>query len=131
MEWGVRLKTDGGQLVTNYTARLLGRTGVMSAVLVSGVDTLPSDTQEFKTSLQQFSFDSGEKYAEFKPGDKVAEYGLAALIVGGAAAVATKKGFWAVIAGFFAAFWKILAAVAVAALAGIGKLFKSKRNNGS
>lgn len=127
LEWGVRLKTDGGQLVTNYTARLLGRTGVMSAVLVSGVDTLPSDTQEFKTSLQQFSFDSGEKYAEFKPGDKVAEYGLAALIVGGAAAVATKKGFWAVIAGFFAAFWKILAAVAVAALAGIGKLFKSKK----
>jgi len=127
LEWGVRLKTEGGQFVTNYTARLLGRTGVMSAVLVTGVDTLLSDSQEFKTSLQQFSFNSGEKYSEFKQGDKIAEYGLAALILGGAAAVATKKGFWAVIAGFIAAFWKILVGFGIAAMAGLGKLFKSKK----
>lgn len=127
LEWGMRLKQQGGEMVVNYTSRLLGRTGVMSAILVSDLGTLPKDTQEFKTALQQFNYASGEQYAEFKQGDKIAEYGLAALILGGAAAVATKKGFWAVIGGFIVAFWKLLAGVAVAAMAGIGSIFKRKK----
>jgi len=45
---------------------------------------------------------------------------------GGAAAVATKKGFWALIGGFLAAAWKFVAAAVVALLAGIGKMFKKK-----
>ncbi len=127
LEWGVRLKTQQGQLLANYTSRLLGRTGVMSAILVSDLNTLDADTQSFKTALQQFDYVPGEKYAEFKQGDKIAEYGLAALILGGAAAVATKKGFWAVLGGFFAAFWKIIAAAGVAAMVGLGKLFARKK----
>ena len=108
----------------NYTSRLLGRTGVMSATLVTDTKTMQSDTSEYKTALQQFSYVSGEKYAEFKQGDKIAAYGLGALIVGGAAAVATKKGLWGVIGAFLAASWKIVAGVVVAAFAGLGKLFK-------
>lgn len=127
LEWGVRLRTDRGEANANYTSRLLGRSGVMSAVLVSDLNTLTADTQEFKAALQQFNFVSGEKYSEFKQGDKIAEYGLAALILGGAAAVATKKGFWAVIGGFLAAFWKVLAAAVVAAFVGLGKLFTRKK----
>ena len=127
LEWGVRLKNDKEQENVNYSSRLLGRTGVMSAVLVSDLDTLSADTQEFKTALQQFSFATGETYSEFKQGDKIAEYGLAALIMGGAAAVATKKGLWAVIGGFFVAFWKIIVGVGIAAMAGLGKLFKGKK----
>lgn len=127
LEWGTRLKDQDGQLNVNYTSRLLSRTGVMSAILVSDVGSLSTDTQEFKTALQAFSFVPGEQYAEFKQGDKVAEYGLAALILGGAAAVATKKGFWAVIGGFLAAFWKILAGFAAAAVAGVGSMFKRKK----
>jgi len=56
----------------------------------------------------------------------VAEFGLAALIAGGAAAVATKKGFWAVIAGFFAAAWKFIAVAVVGLLAWLRSLFKGK-----
>ena len=128
LEWGTRLRTAGGHHVVNYSSRLLGRTGVMSAVLVSDPGTLPADTLQFKTALRQFSYVPGEKYSEFKSGDRIAEYGLAALIVGGAAAVATKKGFWTLLAGFFAAFWKVLVGVGVAALAGLGSLFKRKQN---
>lgn len=127
LEWGMRLKQQDGQMIVNYTSRLLGRSGVISAILVSDVGSLSSDTQDFKTALQQFRYVSGEQYSEFKQGDKIAEYGLAALILGGAAAVATKKGFWAVIGGFLAAFWKLLAGLAVAAMAGIGSLFKRKK----
>lgn len=127
LEWGMRLKQQDGEMVVNYTSRLLGRSGVMSAVLVADVESLPVDTQEFKQALQQFSYVPGEKYSEFKQGDRMAEYGLAALVVGGAAAVATKKGFWTLISGFLAAFWKVLAGVGVAAAAGIGSLFKRKK----
>jgi uncharacterized membrane-anchored protein len=128
LEWGTRLRTAGGHHVVNYSSRLLGRSGVMSAVRVSDPGTLAADTLQFKTALRQFSYVPGEKYSEFKSGDRIAEYGLAALIVGGAAAVATKKGFWSLLAGFFAAFWKVLVGVGVAALAGLGSLFKRKQN---
>lgn len=127
LEWGVRLRTDKDEKLVNYTSRLLARTGVMSAVLVSEPQSLDADIRDFKAVLKNFSFNSGESYAEFKSGDKVAEYGLAALILGGAAAVATKKGFWAVLAGFFAAFWKLLAGLAVAAVAGLWSIFKKKK----
>lgn len=128
LEWGTRLKTDTGQLFVNYTSRILGRSGVMSAVLVSDLDTLAADTEEFKSGLQNFDYVSGEKYAEFKQGDKIAEYGLAALVLGGAAAVATKKGFWAAIAAFFGAFWKLIIGAGVAALAGLRSFLKRKES---
>ena len=127
LEWGVRLKTAKGETNVNYTSRILGRSGVMSAVLVSDTEKLDADSREFKAALKSFTFETGEKYSEFKTGDKVAQYGLAALVLGGAAAVATKKGFWTAIAAFIAAFWKILAGVAVAAFAGLGSLFKKKK----
>lgn len=127
LEWGTRLKTGTGSMIINYSSRLLGRSGVMSAILVSDPSSLSADTQQFKTALQQFTYVPGENYSEFKAGDKVAEYGLAALVLGGAAAVATKKGLWAAIAGFLAAFWKIIAGVAVAGLAWLGSIFKRKK----
>lgn len=127
LEWGVRLKTQSGHFVVNYTARLLGRSGVMSATLVSDPDTLSKDVVDFKRSLEGFSYTAGEKYGEYKAGDRVAEFGLAALIVGGAAALATKKGFWGAIVAFFAAFWKVIVGVVVALLAGLGSIFKRKK----
>ena len=126
LEWGTRLRNDQGRTNVNYTSRLLGRSGVMSATLVTGTSTMTADSAKFKSALEQFSFVSGERYSEFKQGDKLAAYGLGALILGGAAAVATKKGLWAVIGGFFVAFWKILVGIAVAGLAGFKSLFKKK-----
>ena len=126
LEWGTRLRDEHGRTNVNYTSRLLGRSGVMSATLVTGTSTMTADSANFKSALEQFSFVSGERYSEFKQGDKLAAYGLGALILGGAAAVATKKGLWAVIGGFFVAFWKILVGIAVAGLAGFKSLFKKK-----
>lgn len=127
LEWGLRLKSGAENFTVNYTSRLLGRTGVMSAVLVADPATLSKDTQAFKAGLKEFSYVPGEKYTEFKPGDRVAEIGLAALVLGGAAAVASKKGFWAAIVAFLGAFWKLIAGVAVAALAGLASIFKKKQ----
>ncbi|MBS0174746.1 MAG: DUF2167 domain-containing protein [Nitrospira sp.] len=127
LEWGLKLHSQG-QTVLNYTIRLLGRTGVMSATLVSSPETFDADVASFKETLTGFSFNPGERYSEFKPGDRVAEFGLAALIAGGAAAVATKKGFWAVIGGFLAAGWKLVVGAVIAAFAGLRSFFKKKED---
>jgi uncharacterized membrane-anchored protein len=127
LEWGLRLKSQGERFTVNYTSRLLGRSGVMSAILVADPQTLAQDTLAFKAGLKDFSYVAGEKYSEFKPGDRVAEIGLAALVLGGAAAVATKKGFWAAIVAFLGAFWKVIVGIGVALLAWVGSLFKKKQ----
>jgi uncharacterized membrane-anchored protein len=75
------------------------------------------DTREFKTLLQAYSFNEGERYAEWRAGDKVAEYGLGALIVGGAAAAAAKS-------GAFKGFAKIFGVGAIAAIAAIGGILR-------
>ena len=129
LEWCMRLRTARGHYVVNYSSRLLGRTGVMRAILVSDPDSLEADVLRFKVALKDFAYVPGERYSEFKSGDKVAAYGLGALIVGGAAAVAAKKGFWGALVAFLLAAKKLLAGLVVAALAGIGALFKRKNTN--
>jgi uncharacterized membrane-anchored protein len=93
LEWGMRLRTDENDAIVNYTIRLLGRRGVVHATLVSDPEHLDRDIADFKSALGGYAFVPGEKYAEFRAGDKVAEYGLAALVLGGGAAVAMKTGF--------------------------------------
>lgn len=119
LEWGLKVRSDGGESV-NYTVRLLGRTGVMNATLVADPETLERDIPSFKASLAGFAFNSGETYAEYREGDRVAEYGLAALVVGGAAAIAAKT-------GFLAKFWKLIVGGVVALFVGLGKLFGRKK----
>lgn len=117
LEWGVRLRGDTGPPAVNYTIRILGRRGVMSVTLVSDPQSLNRDIAVFKTSLGGFDFVPGERYAEFKAGDRVAEYGLAALVLGGAAVVATKT-------GFLKAFWKLILIGVIAFGGGAAALFR-------
>lgn len=122
LEWGLRLRRDDERVVVNYTIRLLGRRGVMHATLVSDPESLNQDIATFKGVLARYTFVPGERYAEFRAGDRVAEYGLAALVLGGAAAVATKTGFFKVIGKFIA--------IGVAALgAGLAALFRKLRRS--
>ena len=69
---------------------------------------MTSAIADFKEKLNGFEYNQGERYTEFKAGDKLAEYGFAALILGGAAAVASKKGFFALALAFLAGAWKLL-----------------------
>lgn len=125
LEWGLKLSSDG-ETVLNYTIRILGRSGVINATLVSTPDALDKDVVSLKEVLEGLEFNPGERYAEFKEGDHVAEYGLAALIVGGAAAAATKKGFLGGIGAFFVAAWKLMLGLVVAVLAGLRGLLKKR-----
>jgi uncharacterized membrane-anchored protein len=127
LEWAFTIKNDStGDNVINYHTKFLGRTGIIQATLVAAPDILDASVADFKKMVNEFSFSPGEKYSEYRKGDKVAEYGLAALIVGGAAAVATKKGLWAAIAVFFAKFFKLAIVVVIAIFAWIASLFNRR-----
>lgn len=127
LEWAVGgkdLKTNSD--VVNFNTRILGRGGVMSAVLIADPRDLTAATNEFKSTLSGFSYSSGQRYGDYKPGDKIAKYGLAALVTGGAAAIAVKTGLWKVIVGAAIAGWKFVVAGFVAVFGAIAKRFKRK-----
>jgi uncharacterized membrane-anchored protein len=125
LEWATTLQSDNGTGV-NFFTKILGRRGHTSVVMVAAPARLAEAEAALNQVLDGYAFNSGETYAEWKPGDKVAEYGLAALILGGAAAVATKKGLWAVIGSFLVAAWKAVAAAMVALGAWLRNRFKKR-----
>jgi uncharacterized membrane-anchored protein len=119
LEWALDGKDSDRVVATNFQTRVLGRRGVTSITLVTDPEHVEADIGEFKSVLAGYRFNPGDTYAEFKPGDKVATYGLAALILGGGAAVAAKSGLLKFLGKFI---WVGLAAVALAAK----RLFKRR-----
>lgn len=126
LEWATTLEAQGQRNV-NFMTKVLSRRGHTSVVLVCGPEDLSAARSQLEAVLSGYSFDQGERYADWVPGDKVATYGLAALVLGGAAAVAAKKGLWAVIAGFIIAKAKLVIAAVVAAGAAIRKFLFGKK----
>ncbi|MGB5133216.1 MAG: DUF2167 domain-containing protein, partial [Steroidobacteraceae bacterium] len=72
--------------------------------------------------LEGFQYAPGERYADVQEGDHMAEYGLAALIAGGGAAVAAK-------AGLFKGLWKFILIGAAGLAAWARKLFGKKQRD--
>jgi uncharacterized membrane-anchored protein len=91
LEWCLEFESQGSP-VLNHNIRLLGRKGTMNAVLVCQPEEFDSALAETREVLKRFSFKEGHRYGDFVSGDKVAEYGLTALVAGGAVAVAAKSG---------------------------------------
>ena len=124
LEYGLRLHgSDSPTPVVNYTMRLLSRHGYETVTLVTSPETLDHDVKDLHQVLTGFNFNPGETYGEFRPGDHVAEFGLGALVLGGAAAAAVKAGWFKGLLVALAAAWKLVAAAAVAAIAGIKRFF--------
>ncbi|RUR67677.1 DUF2167 domain-containing protein [Variovorax guangxiensis] len=113
--------TDGDQGV-NYNTYALGREGYLSLNLITNAKDLDKYKPDASKLLGAIQYDDGKKYADFNAStDKVAAYGLAALVAGTAV---KKLGLFAVIAAFLAKFAKLAVVAGGAALWGIAKLFK-------
>ena len=91
----------------------------MRVTLVVNADDLQSIIPLYYSLIDGYTYIQGKKYTEFVQGDRIAEYGLTALVVGGAAAVATKT-------GIFKWLWKILLVGGAAIIAFFKKLFSKK-----
>lgn len=122
LEWAARARSQEGESV-NYEIRLLGRRGVMSAELIGSPDEMDKALPELRKLLKGFTYLKEESYAAYRPGDKVAQYGLTALIAGGGLALAAKS-------GILAKLWKLILAGILAIGAGIKRLFGGGKKEG-
>jgi len=84
LTWAITAHDNEGGRTVNHSVRLLGRGGVMHADLVTTPDALTALVPTFNGMIGGFSYSPGYKYAEWRSGDKVAAYGLTALVAGGA-----------------------------------------------
>lgn len=121
LEWAIRGESEGRPLV-NFNTRILGRGGVMRVTLVTDPEGLAATLPQYKAALADFGYNSGHKYAEYRQGDKLATYGLSALIVGGATAAAVKS-------GAFKWLWKFGGIAVLGALGFVKKLFGRRKTN--
>jgi len=128
--WAIRGHSSDGDVV-NYDTRILGRSGYMSANLVISPAAFGATTPTVKGLLTGFRFKTGQKYAEWRSGDRVAKYGLGALILGGSTAVAAKTGLLAKLGAFLVKVWKpiVLAVGAFFAWAQRGTFFSQSKTS--
>ncbi len=116
-------QTTGGSV--NYNTYALGREGYFELNMIGSHEVVTRDKGRAQELLAALAYDPGKSYADFNPKtDRVAEYGLAALVAG----VAAKKlGMFALIAAFFAKFAKVILIGGAAVLAGVAKLFGGRK----
>lgn len=124
--WAMSSKEKGApsnaSLGVNYNTYALGREGYLSLNFVTDLKDLPAQKPDAKALLGALEFNQGKRYEDFDAStDHVAEYGLAALVVG---VGAKKLGLFAVIFAFVAKFAKIILLAVAGFGAGIVKFFK-------
>jgi uncharacterized membrane-anchored protein len=124
--WALPATSSRGTTI-NYNTRVLGRRGYVSLNLLSSVDRVAVEKSNAAMLLAATAFKNGARYEDFdKKTDKVAEYGLMGLILGGAGIAAVKVAKIGLLAGllkFLVAGWKLVAAFFIALGAGIKKFF--------
>lgn len=127
--WSVAAKHKGAGAeedpTVNYNTYALGRDGYITLDLITQQSLVPKDKTAVLAVLDNLNYVDGKRYADFNSStDKVAEYGLAALVAG----VAAKKlGLFAVIAAFLAKFAKVGILAAAALGGGLWKRLRGKK----
>lgn len=120
LHWAKELRFgDTPEHTLNYNIRVLGREGVLVLNAVAGMGQFQGIRSDLEQVVQAASFTQGNRYEDFNEStDKLAGYGLAALVAGGVAAKAGKLAFLAIF------FKKFLGVILVGAAAVGGWLFK-------
>ncbi len=122
LHWAKEIKFGNREPNTlNYNIRVLGRKGVLVLNFIAGMDQKQMIDTNLDTVLALAEFNQGSRYEDFNPSiDKVAAYGLGALVAG---KVIAKTGLIAAGLIFLKKFG-IFILVGAGAL--FGKLFKRK-----
>ena len=125
LHWAKELSFSGAEQHTvNYDIRALGRGGYLSMNAVGGMADLASIQQGMNRVIGMVEFDSGHRYADFDEStDKVAGYGLAALVAG---AAASKMGLFAKLGVLLLSLKKFAVFILVGIAALLKKLFGKK-----
>lgn len=123
LHWAQELKFGNQSPNTlNYNIRVLGRKGILLLNFIAGMEQKEIIDSKLDSVLALAEFDQGSRYEDFDPSiDKVAAYGLGALVAG---KVIAKTGFLAAALIFLKKFG-VLIVIAIGAL--LGKLFRRKK----
>jgi uncharacterized membrane-anchored protein len=108
----------------NYNTYVLGREGFISMNLITSASGVAADKDAARVLLSAVNFNDGKRYGDFDSStDKVAAYGLAALVAG----VAAKKiGLLALLAATVVKFAKVIAVAVAAAIAVASRWLKGR-----
>ena len=113
----------------NYNTYALGRDGYFSLNLLSNSERIAGDKSVAHELLGDLAYNAGKRYADFSAStDRIAEYGLMAL-VGGVAA--KKLGLFAIAIAFVLKFAKIIFVGAAVLGAGVVQFFRRKPRSDS
>ena len=125
--WAKELNIEGaGENTLNYEIRVLGRRGVLDLTAIAAMHQLPYIQKQAPQILSMVDFDQGNRYADFDPKvDKVAAYGIAALIAGG---IAAKLGFFKLLLVFLVAAKKFIIIACAAIAAWFRKIFAKRKD---
>ena len=108
----------------NYNTYALGRDGYFSLNLLSDSQRIATDKAAARELLAALQYNAGKRYEDFSATtDRVAQYGLMALVGG---AVAKKLGFFALLGAMALKFAKVIFVGVLALGAGIVKFFRRK-----
>lgn len=108
----------------NYNVRILGRKGVLVLNLVATMPQLGEIETVIPTVLAMTNFNPGYRYSEFDPSlDKVAAYGIGALIAG---KVAAKAGLFAKLGVLLLALKKLWIFLVIAVGGFLTRLFRRR-----
>jgi len=127
--WSVGIKDEGAASQpddgVNYNTYVLGRDGYFSLDFLSSQDQIEAQKPEAAAVLSAVDYTPGHRYGDFNSStDKVAAYGLAALVGG----VALKKvGLFAVLAAFLVKGFKLILVALVAGGAAVRKFFNRSK----
>lgn len=107
LHWAKEIRFgDSADHTLNYNVRVLGRKGVLSLNFIADMQQLPAIDSNLSTVMGMVDFAEGHRYRDFDPTiDKVAAYGIGALIAG---KVLAKAGLLAVVFIALKKFWIIL-----------------------
>ena len=115
---------DSMENTINYNVRVLGRRVVLVLNTVAPMSIFPEVQKQTPDIVKMVDFNPGNRYADFNGStDKVAAYGLAALVLGG---IAAKAGFFKLLLVGILAAKKFIIIGAVAAASFAKRLFKRK-----
>jgi uncharacterized membrane-anchored protein len=124
--WAKELKFgDAASHTLNYNIRILGRSGVLVMNAVSGMDQMARVEQDMQQVLAFTNFVPGQRYADYDAAtDKLAAYGLGALVAGG---VAAKTGLLTKLVALLVASKKLIILGVLALAAVLGKALMGRR----
>lgn len=119
LNWAIKGSYGDGREIANYNMRLLGREGVIMVSLVADPDKIPDLIPQVKQLVSGCEFTPGNRYDDFREGDRLAEHGLGSLITSEAppaGAPRSRNSLWAKLAFLLARWGNVGKAIAIGAV---------------